>query len=599
MKKHRLLLTAIISSMLFSFTGCQSGVAMVTAAPTVLLASAAKTTPTPTPKPKAKKKKKVTPTPTPKPTAKKPKATPTPKPKATPTPAPKPSKNTDTSILSTGFENTTSGFAGRGGGEIVEATDSTYNSGKYSLKISNRSANWHGAELDMTGTLLPGSTYKVTAWVKYIAGEPTVRIDCKINKNNGASYLSFATTEAEKDTWTKIEGTLLLPKDTTSARFYFEANSQTDDFYVDDVELTEVNAKPSTVKNTGKLEGLAKAYTDYFTIGAATSDFVLSSKFTQNIVLSEFNTITMENEMKPYNLLNFNSNVLNPEKYNTSPALDLNKLDKYLKFAQDNGLKVRFHTLVWHSQTPTWFFKENYSNSPSAKNVSREVMLKRMESYIKQIMEYTSKYPGVIYAWDVVNEAIEPSHKQTNGYRTYDSLWYQVIGEDFVEKAFEYARKYSYDDAGLFYNDYSTENPTKRTAIYNMAKKLKDKGLIDGLGLQSHIDMYSPSISEIETSIKKYSELGLKINITELDMHNNQKTDEAFQNQAIRYGDIFDMLVKLDKEGTADITNVTFWGVLDTQSWLTNFRRETSYPLLFDGLGQPKPCYYEVLDAVQ
>jgi len=367
---------------------------------------------------------------------------------------------------------------------------------------------------------------------------------------------------------------------------------------------TPMSTATPTPKPTASTEGvdksasIAKAYSDYFTIGAATSDSVLSNALTKAIVLHQFSTITMENEMKPNAMLDYVTNSSNPTKYNTSPALNLSKLDKYLKFAQDNGLKVRFHTLVWHSQTPTWFFMENYSMSSGAKLVSKEVMLQRMESYIKQIMEYTKNYPNVIYAWDVVNEAIEIGHGKPNGYRSNDSLWYQVIGEEFVEKAFTYARKYSYDDAGLFYNDYGEYDLTKRTAIYNMLKKLKDKDLIDGMGLQSHIDMGQPTLSAFEAALKVYGELGLEINITELDIHNTNNTDSALATQAARYKSLFEILLRLKKDGTANITNVTFWGVLDSGSWLTKFKGQISYPLLFDKSGQPKPAYNALINLV-
>lgn len=602
MKKLKLFLLASISLLVFSFVGCEARAMTMTPAATLHFAvRKPKITPTPVPKPK---KKKVTPTPTPK-SNKKAKPTPIPIPKAKPTPVPQ-KKDTApyNSILSTDFENGSSGFTGRGGAELVEVTGTEYYKGKYSIKVSNRTAAWHGAEIDLTETLKPGNSYKVSAWVKYTSGPSTLQIDCKINKNDGQNYLSFGSANATKSNWTKLEGTIKLPEDTTSAKFYFEAASAVDDFYIDNVELSEeISQSPTTdgkkTDDTKDISSIANIYKEYFTIGAATSDFVLNSDFTQPIVLQQFNAITMENECKPYNLLDYSSNTSNPDKYNLSPAISLYKLDKYLKFAKEHNLKVRFHTLVWHSQTPDWFFKENYSTSPSAKLASKEVMLQRMENYIKQIMQYTKSYPGVIYAWDVVNEAMEPSHGKPNGYRANDSLWYKIVGEEFVEKAFEYARKYSYDEAGLFYNDYNTYISIKRTAIYNMAKLLKEKDLIDGIGMQSHIDMGYPTLSEYEATIKKYSELGLEINITELDMHNNQNTPDALKRQAERYGDLFKILVKLDNEGTANITNVTFWGVLDSQTWLTRHRRETSYPLLFDKNGNPKPCYYEIINVLK
>lgn len=343
------------------------------------------------------------------------------------------------------------------------------------------------------------------------------------------------------------------------------------------------------------LDSLKSVYSPYFKIGAATPDIALYKSVTKNLISKHFNSITMENEMKPDSLININKSASDSTKYYTTPAVNLNKLDKYLRYAQDNNLQIRFHTLVWHSQTPKAFFTENYTQSGPL--VSREVMLQRMESYIQQIMEYTKQYPGVIYAWDVVNEAIDPGHGAPNGYRKNDSLWYQVVGEDFVEMAFTYARKYSYDDSKLFYNDYGEFEPAKKIHISNMLKKLKEKGLVDGMGMQSHIDMSYPSTNQFESAIRTYNDLGLEVHITELDMHNNKNTPDALQMQADRYRSLFEMFVKLRKEGV-NLTSVTFWGIIDSDSWLTGFRKETSYPLLFDASGNPKPCFDSIKGVV-
>lgn len=356
---------------------------------------------------------------------------------------------------------------------------------------------------------------------------------------------------------------------------------------------------PDASSNAGEIPSLAKTYSNYFKIGTCINGFTYKIPFLTKLLSSQFNAITMENEMKPDSILDHDKSVSDLNKYNLSPAINTNNIDQYLKFAQSNGLKVRYHVLVWHSQTPRWFFAVNYSDQPNAPLVSRDVMLSRMENYIRQVMQAASKYPGVIYAWDVVNEAIDVNDHQANGLRTTNSLWYKVVGEDFIEKAFEYARKYSYDKAPLFYNDYSTYDKDKRVAIVNLLQKLKDKGLVDGIGMQTHIDMDNPSVSDYEETIKTFAKLNLEINVTEMDMHNNKNTPEALKAQADRYGDLFKVLVKLKKDGTANITAVTFWGISDAFTWLTGFRRETSYPLLFDKNGLPKPAFYSVIDAAK
>lgn len=529
------------------------------------------------------------PTPTPKPVA-----TPTPKPSVTPTPKPKLEEDyIYTTVFQTGFEEDTSGFTGRGG-ENVNRTDQTSKSGYYSLLASGRTASWQGPVADMTEILKPGKTYQITTWVKYKGNESSLRIQSTYDKNNGASYHGIGSVTATNNTWVKFEATLFVPMDITNIKVYFELpQSISGEIYLDDFIISEVSV--NTEKYAG-LPSISNVYKDYFDIGAAVSSAVLTADITNTLIKSQFSTITFGNEMKPDALLDYTACISDLKQYNLSPAIKTASLEDYLKYAKDNGFKVRFHTLLWHEQTPRWFFAVNYSTNPSAPLVSKDVMLKRMENYIRKVMLCTKQYPGVIYAWDVVNEAIEPNHNKANGYRADNSLWYQIIGEEFVEKAFEYARKYSYDDAGLFYNDYNTYIPARTTAIYNLASKLKEKGLIDGIGMQSHIDMGYPSLDMYEKAVRKFAELGLEINITELDMHNNQNTEAAFQQQAVRYADLFSLLLRLKKEGVANITNVTFWGVLDSTSWLTSHRREKSYPLLFDGEGNPKPAFYKLIE---
>lgn len=251
--------------------------------------------------------------------------------------------------------------------------------------------------------------------------------------------------------------------------------------------------------------------------------------------------------------------------------------------------------MVWHSQTPRWFFTEGYSQDANAPLVSKELMLKRMENYIRQVLEYTqTNYPGLIYAWDVVNEAINPGEGDENGLRVKDSLWYEVVGPEFIEKAFEYARKYADPDVKLFYNDYNTEETGKLLYIKRLVKGLQDKGLIDGIGLQSHLTMDNPSLVDVNSSLLEYGELGLELQITELDMGLKSNTEEDFLNQAKRYKRLFMFIKSIHESGAANITNVTFWGLSDDISWL-NKPSEPNYPLLFDNYLLQKPAFWGVL----
>lgn len=340
---------------------------------------------------------------------------------------------------------------------------------------------------------------------------------------------------------------------------------------------------------------LKDVYSDYFTIGNILNYSTFNDEKCIDIVKANFNSITCENEMKPDSLLDLRKCITEPEKYDENPAVDFQRADPILKFAKDNGIKMRGHTLVWYSQTPRALFAENYSVNQNAPLVSRDKMLVRMENYIKNVIEYANtNYPGVIYAWDVVNEAINVDDGEKDGLRTKNNLWYEVVGPDYIEKAFEFARKYASKDQKLFYNDYSTADKIKCTYITELLSKLKDKGLIDGIGMQSHNTLNSPTIMDIDTTTREYAKLGLEIQVTELDMAMNTNTEEDLQKQATSYKRLF-LFFKKWKDQGINITNVTFWGITDDQSWLNNMNGDTEYPLLFDRDYKKKPAFYGVL----
>ncbi len=350
---------------------------------------------------------------------------------------------------------------------------------------------------------------------------------------------------------------------------------------------------PTLVPIDYKTAVLKDIYADYFTVGGVLGGTGMNNPSVYGIITTHFNSVTMENEMKPNSLLDYMTSISDP-KYDDSPAINYSNLDTCLKFAQDKGLKMRGHTLVWHSQTPRWLFTEGYSMQADAPFVTKELMLKRMENYIRQVLEYCqTKYPGIVYAWDVVNEAIEIGNGHPEGLRTQGSYWYTIIGDDFVEKAFEYARKYADPEVKLFYNDYGTENSLKASAIKKLVAKIQEQGNIDGIGLQTHIGIDSPSLSDIDSTARSLAELGLELQVTELDMNMPTNTEENLAKQGTRYKRLFIYFKKWVEDGIK-LTNVTFWGTTDDRSWL-NKANAPSYPLLFDKNFEKKPAYYGVL----
>ena len=350
------------------------------------------------------------------------------------------------------------------------------------------------------------------------------------------------------------------------------------------------------MKDALQCPSLCKAYEKYFRIGAAINGRMLTDPGFRELILRHFNSITADNQMKPENVLDHQKTLEQGDPLHA--ALCFTWVDLMLSFAREQGIAVRYHTLAWHNQTPRWFFMEDWSDAEGAKPASCEVMLARLENYIVDVMTHVNTcFPGLVYTWDVVNEAIEPDNGAPGLYRAR-SPWYRACGEGFLPAAFRAARKGQTPGQTLCYNDYNAFDPVKRDAIIAMLKKLQAENLVDTMGMQGHYVMNDMDISLCETAARAYAALGLKLQVTELDIHCNSGSDETQQKLAQLYGDYFTMLRKLREEGI-DIEAVTFWGVTDADSWLTGFRRETSYPLLFSRDKQAKPAYDTVMAAAE
>ena len=331
--------------------------------------------------------------------------------------------------------------------------------------------------------------------------------------------------------------------------------------------------------------------------GSTLDNLTLHSEKYMALVKQHFNSVTLSNLMKSSYILKQNESIKNAKEGDGTPVLSYESIDPTLQWCMDNGVGMRGHTLVWHAQAPDWFFREGYTNDGAY--VDKETMLLRMESYIEQLMTHVQEeYPGVVYCWDVVNEAVDPDSgdPSTNfACRTANdgtpNPWYITIGPEYVEMAFTYARKYAAEGVKLFYNDFNTYQSDKCEYIYILCKDLKDKGLIDGIGMQGYWGISYPSTSTIGGALLRFGQLDLEIHITELSIGVDEETPEQFEAQAKAYGNIFFMLRNKDKEGggPANITNVTVFGLIDHYH-----PNDTTNARLFDSNYQPKPAYYKV-----
>jgi len=323
-------------------------------------------------------------------------------------------------------------------------------------------------------------------------------------------------------------------------------------------------------------EGLKDYYTpdDYFYMGVAIPPSFIDNQKKADLIKRHFNSVTAENEMKWSNL------------QPTEGTFTFTNADKIVAFAQANGIKVRGHTLCWHNQVPSWIFKDGDATA------SKVLVLQRLRTHITTVMTH---FKGKVYAWDVVNEAIDDA----GSYRT--SQWYTICGEDYIFEAFRVAREAD-PDAKLFYNDYSAINPVKRDKIYDLLVKLNNENLVDGMGLQGHWNIDYPSNDLIIDAFDKYSSLGLELQITELDVSvytSNSDPESAYTTgvalkQAVAYGRFF----RAFRDYKDDITGITFWGLADDYTWLDNFpvAGRKNYPLLFDEYYNPKQAYFTVID---
>ena len=345
---------------------------------------------------------------------------------------------------------------------------------------------------------------------------------------------------------------------------------------------------------------LKKAYEKYFKIGTSVSRFDLGSDKAKEELKKHYSSMTAENDMKPMFFVDKETSQADPEKYNLQPAMTYETAKPYLEFAKANGIALRGHTLAWHNQTPIWFFKEKFQDDFEAPWASKETMIARLEWYIKNVLNFVqTEYPGVIYAWDVVNEAVEEQDEL--GWRQR-SPWYASVGPEFVMHAFRFARKYAAPEVKLFYNDYNTFNPFKRDFILeNIVKPLMEEKLIDGIGMQTHLVMqyFDHDLEQYKTALEMYGATGLEVQSTELDIHMADPSEEGMKKLADAYKRLFTVYVDAKKAGKANVTCVTFWGMKDDVSWLTGFRRERSYPLLFGDNWEEKEAYRAVVKVAE
>jgi len=515
---------------------------------------------------------------------------------ATPTPIPTPCVDIDFS------DSDISMFVPEGDGVKIALSDNGYYDDKC-IKATNRAErnDWFGCgmALNLSKYIEPGKLYSIKCYVK-CDKDATITLKSKTN-NGGFSFPSQVgnTVEVKASIWTEFSTVYASPDSSVNGVVIFWDASNTADMYLASIVIQETTGMDSTFKDT---------FTEVFgNIGTCNtySQMRESKQFTTSL----YNSVTMENEMKPQAILNganISTNVpdgyIVPDSYvdRVYPEFNFSSIDNVIYTAYEYGLRIRFHVLVWHSQTPSFFFKQGYNNDRGM--VDSATMDGRLEYYITNVMKHIYETPhgkDVVYAWDVVNEYF---HNYDQGNKSmWNSVYYpnEKSEEDrtnkpvYVKTAFRVAHKmleeYGLQDTvSLFYNDYNTYEVTNQ--IVEMINYVNEDGKIcDGVGMQSHLDVDYPTPMKISETIDEFTKNGYEIQITELDVTDYDNSGK----QSSYYCDLMKMFIEKKKAG-ANITGLTFWGLADTNSW-----RRSGKPLLFSALFCPKDVFYKVIETVQ
>ncbi|MBX6382769.1 MAG: endo-1,4-beta-xylanase [Microbispora sp.] len=479
--------------------------------------------------------------------------------------------------LSTDFETgTAQGWSPRASASLAVTTDVAHG-GSRSLAVTNRADFWDGPAISVLGKMAKGSKYRLSAWVRLGPDTPSGNLGLSVERrtNGTPSYERVAAPKAiPAGQWVELTGTYTLAYDVDFLSVYVESDTGTFPFYLDDFTLTYVEPKPIQTDIPSVKDEVP------FTMGAAISRAQTLGEHGE-LLLKHFGGVT------PGNALKWDATEPQEGEFTFAEG------DYLVDYAVRHGLTIRGHTLAWHSQTPDWVFKDGDRDLTSSPE-DKALLLRRLENHVRTLV---GRYKGKIAVWDVVNEVVDEN--QPDGLRR--SKWFQITGLDFIRTAFRVAHETD-PAAKLFINDYNTEFPRKRQALYDLVKKLKAEGVpIDGVGHQLHVNIEQPPASEVEATIEKFATLGVDQQITELDVSvypdfvstYDVVPAEVLAEQGYRYKELFDVFRRHKRE----ISSVTVWGLADDDTWLSTFPiTRLNAPLLFDDELQAKPAYWGVVD---
>lgn len=486
-----------------------------------------------------------------------------------------------TTVLASGFDEGTDGWEPLGEGVDVATVDSPTRSGAGSLLVTGRTEAWHGAEVDVSGTLARGQAHTVAAWVRLAAPgggtDGTARVRLTLERDAGSDdplYVHVGEAEATTDGWVELTGTVQVPEGEGPWRLYLETTGSTADLRLDDVTVQRpappVQTDVPALRDVGDVP-----------VGFAVGPQELTGRPAE-LLLRHADRITPENAMKPA--------WVQPEE----GVFDFGPMDEVLDFAVAHGLQVHGHTLVWHRSTPDWFFEDAGGRPLTADPADRQLLLDRLRAHVQAVSDHLAERYGdadPVTSWDVVNEALDPA--RPDGLR--HSRWYEVLGPDYVAEAFRIAREVLGPEVTLYLNDYDTDAPDRRRALVRLLVDLQDQGApVDAVGHQTHASLRTDP-ERVAATWDAVAALGLRQAVTELDVAVVGRDEDLavvpadrLEQQAAQVQALVATVVARDPEF------VGVWGLDDPRSWLRGSAEGSpvEVPLLFDGDLQAKPAFW-------
>lgn len=495
-------------------------------------------------------------------------------------------------LVSNDFELEYEGWCAGADHVLLTAESGIGVNGTRGMLVSGRQTPAEGA-YSYKGLYLVGGQANEYSMKVYAEKPQTFRMTLTVTdeKTEQSKTVTLAEQFVPGGFWTELKGEYYAPAGSYDFKLGVTTDS-TDDFRFDDVKI--VGEKAANTASAADA-GLKNMFGSYFRVGnILNGNTIRNSSITANII-KDCSSVECENETKPDATMN------QSQSSGNNIAVKLDSCAAIMDFCSKNGIGMRGHTLIWHSQTPEWVFKEGLNKNNNW--VSASTMDARMESYIKNMFTaIKTQYPNLdLYAYDVCNECISDDSSRTSngkdgarvgGIGNGASPWVQVYGNNsFIEKAFTYARQYAPKGCKLFYNDYNEYWDHKRDCIYNMCKNLYNKGILDGVGMQSHINAdwngFS-GMSAYETAMRKYASIGCEVQATELDI-SVESGKYSDSDQARKYEAIFKLGMEIP-----NVTAICVWGPNDANSWLS----AGSNALLYNSNNQPKAAYNTLTQVV-